>query len=272
LNHISRRIQYGDENIGVFGQSSKSLVDELVIIGRAGASWLLQREYLPDSYVDQIVAITQGRKPPLIISNRWYATLALIEIEIARKDGQLVPAIVQSYQSHAGITHTDSSMGERISVTIQLGRIRWDERVVDCLVETLDEEFRIPDPEFAASSLGDLFLDKHVAGPAQRAAESLVAIGDARGIAAIVPHLFRNYWYRHYEETAMDWCVSHGSLLTEHLVQGLDHEDSRVRLFVMKTLAKIGDPSVIGALSALENDPDRKVCDEARQAVKTLRE
>lgn len=267
IKHIEERIQYGDEKTGVFKQNPESLVTKLIVIGRAGATWLLQREYLPDDYVNKIIAVTQGKKPPLMYSFRWYATLALIEIEIARKDGHLTPAIIQSYQSDG------QDMEEHISLAIQLGRITWDERIVDCLVETLDEEFRINDPEFTASSLGDLFLDKHIAGPAQRAAESLIAIGNERGIAAIIPHLLKhiNQWHIHgREKVVMDWCVRFGSMLATHLVQSLNHEDSRVRLFVTKTLAKIGDPSFIGTLSALENDPDRQVRDEARQAVKKL--
>jgi hypothetical protein len=266
--HIKKRIQHGDERTGLFGQNPVSLVNELIVMGRAGANWLLQREYLPDDFLNELVNISKDKESPLVYTYWDNATLALIEIEIARKDGQFVPAIIQSYRFH----HQGNDMVSRISLAIRLGTITWDERIVDCLLETLEEEFRIVDPEFKVSSVGDLFLKKMIAGPSQRAAESLIAIGNERGIAAIIPQLFQSFvekdWY--WKDDLTDWCVERSSFLASFIVQSLNHENSRVRSLAISALSKIGDSDFVGAIASLENDPDPKVQDEARRTAKKL--
>ena len=249
----------------------------LLTLAALGADSLLRREVMGDNAVRSIV--DGSREEP-----GGSATFALVEIEVANKSGELIPDIINAYESIdlRKVEDVPAALAKayvRTAIAYKLGRITWDERVVDCLIDTLGEDFWLP-PKPPGWTEADLFLGlawlafrSFKPGPAAGAAESLLNIGNERGVAAIAPRLAEKVGkLRRVDEyeALIEWCVHYRKELAGHIVGILDHEDSDARLFAVRTLTKIGDPSVIGALSALETDPDRQVCNEARKAVEKL--
>ena len=242
------------------------LLLKLKVLGRAGAEWFLDENVLSDENVEKIVEIAQSKgkttmpTPGLVVNTKDMATRVLIEIEIARKDSRLIPNIIEAEKA-AGVYSLD------------IGRITWDERIVDCLIEELDDKWEIRDPRET-----NLWRTSFIPSGAQFAAMALIATGSERGTRAATQRVFKHIinirgtpGHSLRYNKVIDWWKEHGEKITPYLIEGLEDEDPDIRLFVVRALETICDANLVAVLSDLENDPDGRVRHRSQVAVKRMK-
>jgi hypothetical protein len=94
------RINEYKEDLVKHIKSNKDCFSVINYCGYAGADWLLQPDMVDDATVQSISERACGKAPALKFDDRGKATVALIAIEKARKNGRLVPSIIQAYRTH----------------------------------------------------------------------------------------------------------------------------------------------------------------------------
>lgn len=101
---------------------------------------------------------------------------ALFQVETVTRSGKSIPALVNTLLN-------DDVIYYRRLAAFALGHINWDSRVVEALIQALNDEKRPFTP-----AGGSLFTPTRPSVQ-ERAVVSLIQIGDERGLAAVIPIL-----------------------------------------------------------------------------------
>lgn len=253
-------------NDQISSRINAGLLLKLVTLGRLGADWLLNEDALSDEVVGKILEISQSKgkmhtiKPGVMVDIKNIASQALIEIEIARKDGSLIPYLIEAEMVK--------------DYPLPMARITWNEQIVDKLIDELNNKWEIRDPGET-----NLFKESYVPARAQIVAIGLITYGNERGARAALQRFYDHVKTipqgllntTRYDES-LAWCKKYGSNVTPIFIEGLDNEDPRIRLYVIEVLEQIGDHNTIPVLSDLEKDSDDRVRHRSQIAVKRLKE
>jgi hypothetical protein len=225
---------------------------ELAALGAIGADWLLSDKYVDDALCDEIIAAIEYKGGALKYSHRTaaeQAALLLIELSILSKDADYIPYILGAYHS--------SGFGFTRWYFTRLWQLIDDERVVDFLIERLDDWMREEVIE------GNRRYSKP--GPALLAAELLLLHGEERGIAALVPAvlnpkkgsypgpwLFKRAYALFQKQEQLSELfqipIAKGgqlALLSKYLIKGLEMEDTECRIRAAVALAEIGEEETL---------------------------
>lgn len=286
-------------------QSNKD-VDVILGCARVKADWLLQEEVINQDVVDHLakkalksdlspiqalIKIEQIQKKNLVSdevikllitkakasdSLMWSPYISfLIDVALLRQSSTLVDEILDIYRNSK---YQYFAYGGFRALHL----ITNDNRIIDFLVDQLKLGFRLIDKYTQTQSLSDLFIYKNTWGPAYYAAEELLAIGDLRGISAIVPHVLAFVAGEHIRNIKgsfipggsgghlgnpelREWVVEHSQLFHSDLVDGLYYNSpeargsAEARCFAINCIINIGYPEGIEDVKKLSSDPDKHV-------------
>jgi hypothetical protein len=249
---------------------------EVLIIkcSEVGADDVVQKAALNDNLIRSLIDRSRDAT-----NDRWgSATHALIAIEKIRKDGKLISSIVEAFRIH--------QREEYLAVKL-LSLVTQDDQVMNLLIDLLGTPFLVYLPrstfetlysianEMTVTESGALKLpDRWVPGSAMGAAEVLLATGDKRLIRKIVQHLFEFIASDGFDRNTLngpmkEWCYRYKKELRPHLMEGLNHENNKVRVFAVNYLfSKIGDSECMEAINKMKNDPDPEVREAVKYALK----
>ena len=264
-------------------QTDKDPEAVILRCSRSGADWLLKKEVVNDDVIQllrtkssqlltksstlnkyplpifALAEIEKAQKEQYVDNNliellvekaksdelytRSSSISALEAIECARKNGVLIPIIIDACRVH----------GENCSIT--LWKSSQDDRIIDFFIEQLDRNFLEID-SLKSSIVHTVFYP----GAALVAAEILLMTGKERGIREIFPHIMeyvKNGDSRVKDEMAK-WCIKHSSILIEYLIiefLKLDINSFEAYMFVAKCIPEIADIDA-KELTVLENSSD----------------
>jgi hypothetical protein len=198
------------------------------------------RKLIDDELISHILKEVQ-REVPWYKTKKW-STIELTTIEIFRKDGEMVPHIIQNYDNRA--------------VNYQLQKITWDDRIVNFLMKKLRKELEELWWRVVPVSLVKSVLEENTG---LFAAEQLIVIGKEKEIRRVVLRAWSIYNKRSYRhrKKMVEWCVKHYSVLSEYLLEYLENEE--MRYFIVLILASVRDKKCIDALKTLQNDPSKAI-------------
>ena len=128
-----------------------------------------------------------------------------------------------------------------------LGKVTWDERVVDSLIDTLSEAF------VTTISTG-LASYKIIYSTSYYASHALLEIGNERGVEAMVLSLLKEMVDTRFQnpkpkEYIQPFLKEIGKPVVKYLIQALSLDDPEVRVMAANCLGDIGDPTALEALA-----------------------
>lgn len=307
--------QYGYNMVECIQEYEREIIEhiqtdkspEAVISGcmRAGENRFLQEKVINNNVIEQL--LKNALKPKLDsiqilvkieqLQNRHLISDGIIKllIEKARKSYSLQMNPYISFLEDIAIMRQSSQLVDEIIDIYRtseyqyfeyggfkcLHQVTEDDTIVDFLITQLDRGFRVIDKHTKANSLSDLFVYKNRWGPAYYAAEELLAIGDARGISEIVPHVLAFVAGEHIKNVGSylaggigghlgnpelrEWVVEHGQVFHSDLVEGLYYDSPNTRgsadarCFAINCLMNIGYPEDIKEVKKLSSDLDKHV-------------
>jgi|GEM_PF-6359315 len=205
-------------------------------VGVIGAEQLLKNEITDDDFIQDIIKLAKEDKSSIS------AAFALLGLEIAKKEGKFIPIILEVFES----THSKVELFSDLLIK-HLGKVTWDERVVDSLIDTLSEAF------VTTISTG-LASYKIIYSTSYYASHALLEIGNERGVEAMVLSLLKEMVDTRFQnpkpkEYIQPFLKEIGKPVVKYLIQALSLDDPEVRVMAANCLGDIGDPTALEALA-----------------------
>ena len=208
------------------------------------------RILIDDDLISLIVEDVQREAP---IYKKW-TSMTLAKIELIRKDGKMIPHIIQDYDGSA--------------INYLTGKIDWDDRIYDFLIKGLDE------PWWHGVAT-DFFKTEYHPDKGIIAAEALLNIGKEDGIRKVIlksAEIHHSYNERilTIDSKTVDWCARNYEFLSDFIFDYLDNEYKDIRFYIVLVLAAVRDEKCIEALKTLENDPNKGIRLIVKEALKKI--
>jgi len=228
-------------------------------VGVIGAEQLLKNEITDDDFIQDIIKLAEEDKHSIS------AAFALLGLEIAEKEGKYIPIILEVFES----THSKVELFSDLLIK-HLGKVTWDERVVDSLIDTLSEGFFV-----TTIGTGAWLNYKTIYGTSYYASRALLEIGNERGVEAMVLSLlkemidtrFQNPKPKKYIQPFLEEV---GKPVVKYLIQALSLDDPEVHVMAANCLGDIGDPTAFEALARNTTAEDYKTVNAAASTLGKL--
>ena len=226
--------------------------DPLIAIIEVGASYLID-----ERIIDCVTELAHSRSDYWVRIN---AARVLVAIEGAQRSGKTLPVLIS-------LLLNDKAYAVRASVAEYLQCITWNDTVVEALISALG------DYDFQYEFTGSLFSPRTLS-VSEKAILSLIAIGNEKGIRAIVPKLLSEDSFadgtREPRKT-IDMLRQIGDQAIPSIIETLEMEDPKYRKRAVRALGEIGDYSALSLLTdLLLSDEDRDVRALAADALAKL--
>jgi len=224
---------------------------QLIAIIEVGASYLID-----ERIIDCVTELAHSRSDGVRIN----AARVLVAIEGAQRSGKTLPVLIS-------LLLNDKAYAVRASVAEYLQCITWNDTVVEALISALG------DHDFQYEFTGSLFSPRTLS-VSEKAILSLIAIGNEKGIRAIVPKLLSGDSFadgtREPRKT-IDMLRQIGDQAIPSIIETLEMEDPKYRKRAVRALGEIGDYSALSLLTdLLLSDEDRDVRALAADALAKL--
>lgn len=214
-----------------------SSLEKIGLAGLIGAEQLLNNEIIDEDFIQDIIKLAEEDK------HSGSAAFALLGIEIAKKEGKYIPIILDVFRSSIF----------SIVLIDYLGKIKWDERVVDHLIDLLSKDFVI------ITYIG--LRSKKINGTSYYASRALLEIGNERGIETMVFSLLQKLSERVNPDPKgyiQFFLTEAGKPVVKYLIQGLSFDDPQARVIAANCLGDIGDPTAFEVLAKNTTNKDAK--------------
>jgi len=215
-------------------------------VAEVGALWLFEDGEIEEMLIHRVEekylkGVQDHSKHEFPESILTYLISALLSIEAATRSGKSIPAIIDNLLNNEIVYF-------RTETAKQLGVVDWDSRVVDALIEALNDKKR-PHRES-----GSLWIATNKAPSVQeRAIVSLINICDERGLSAVIPILAEEPTFARQTEIefsgedSVNMLTEVGLRAPHLLTHALEHGDMSdvATIRVANALRHINNPDVV---------------------------